>query len=222
MLYRDANRNATKLSASFVPLIRMAIFIRFYSKYVGWRMDGARRRTISIGAYSIIVFITQRLLWPLTRLGQTFDLYQRAMASTTRVLDLLDTEVGIIEGDLKLSNISGSIVFNDLSFTYPGREVVLDNFQLSIPAGSTVGLVGATGSGKTTLIRLLLRFHELQSGNISIDGHIINDVTLKSLRRSISLVSQNTTLFPGSVRENILYGNPNASEEEILTAKRDR
>jgi ATP-binding cassette subfamily B protein len=94
----------------------------------------------------------------------------------------------------------------------------LDDFQLSIPAGSTVGLVGATGSGKTTLIRLLLRFHESQTGKISIDGHNITDVTLNSLRKSISLVSQNTTLFPGTVRENILYGNPNASEEEILEA----
>lgn len=217
MLYRDANRNAIKLSASFVPLIRMAILFAFTANMLvgGWM---ALEGELSIGAYSIIVFITQRLLWPLTRLGQTFDLYQRAMASTTRVLDLLDTEVGITEGDLKLSNISGSIVFSNLSFTYPGREVVLDDFQLSIPAGSTVGLVGATGSGKTTLIRLLLRFHESQTGKISIDGHNITDVTLNSLRKSISLVSQNTTLFPGTVRENILYGNPNASEEEILEA----
>jgi len=217
--YRDANREAIRLSASFVPLIRMAILFAFTANMLvgGWL---ALEGELSIGAYSIIVFITQRLLWPLTRLGQTFDLYQRAMASTSRVLDLLDTEIGIAEGNQVLENVSGGIEFKNIDFTYPEREHVLNNFNLSVPAGSTIGLVGATGSGKTTLIRLLLRFHDPQEGNISIDSFDINNLTLKSLRNSIGLVSQNTTLFPGSVRDNILYGNPSASEEEIVEAAR--
>ena len=215
--YRDANRDAIKLSASFVPLIRMAILFAFTANMLvgGWL---ALEGELSLGAYSIIVFITQRLLWPLTRLGQTFDLYQRAMASTTRVLDLLDTKVGIVEGNHSLESIQGDINFKNIDFAYSNREGVLKNLNLSIPSGSTVGLVGATGSGKTTLIRLLLRFHDSSNGKISIDGFDVRDLTLNSLRKSIGLVSQNTTLFPGSVRENILYGNPDASQDEIINA----
>ena len=103
-----------------------------------------------MGEYSVIVFITQRLLWPLTRLGETFDLYQRALASTTRVLDLLDTEVGIVEGETSLKSVRGNLGFEGISFTYPEREDVLKSINLEVPAGKTVGLVGATGSGKTT------------------------------------------------------------------------
>ena len=217
--YRNANRDAIRLSASFVPLIRMAILFAFTANMLvgGWMaLDGE----LDVGAYAIIVFITQRLLWPLTRLGQTFDLYQRAMASTTRVLDLVDTEIGIVEGNEELENIQGNIVFNNIKFTYPERENVLDDITFNIESGKTVGLVGSTGSGKTTLIRLLMRFHDLLSGQIEIDDKDIKGLTLNSLRGSIALVSQNTTLFPGTVRENIAYGKPNSSEEEILNAAR--
>ena len=217
--YREANREAIRLSASFVPIIRMAILFAFTANMLvgGWfALDGK----ISLGAYSVIVFITQRLLWPLTRLGETFDLYQRAMASTSRVLDLLDTEIGIVEGDTKLEGAEGEISFNDLGFSYPDRETVLEGVNLTIPAGETVGLVGSTGSGKTTLVRLLLRFHDPDSGSVSLDGHDVRDLTLDSLRGSVSLVSQTTTLFPGSVRDNILYGNPSADEESVIEAAR--
>jgi len=217
--YREANKEAIRLSASFVPIIRMAILFAFTANMLvgGWfALDGK----ISLGAYSVIVFITQRLLWPLTRLGETFDLYQRAMASTSRVLDLLDTEIGIVEGDTKLEQVEGEISFNDLGFSYPNRETVLEGVNLTIPAGETVGLVGSTGSGKTTLVRLLLRFHDPNSGSVSLDGQDVRDLTLESLRGSVSLVSQTTTLFPGSVRDNILYGNPKADDEAVFEAAR--
>jgi len=212
--YRDANRNAIRLSASFVPLIRMAILFAFTANMLvgGWMaLDGE----LDVGAYAIIVFITQRLLWPLTRLGQTFDLYQRAMASTTRVLDLVDTDIGIVEGDEILVDIQGRITFNNLGFTYPGRESVLKDINFEIQEGTTVGLVGSTGSGKTTLTRLLMRFHDPLSGTLEIDGINIRDLKLESLRGAIGLVSQNTTLFPGTVRENIAYGNPDSTLEQI-------
>ena len=215
--YRNANRDAIRLSASFVPLIRMAILFAFTANMLvgGWMaLDGE----LDVGAYAIIVFIAQRLLWPLTRLGQTFDLYQRAMASTTRVLDLVDTEIGIIEGHEELNNVQGNIQFNNIKFTYPERESVLDDISFNIKAGETVGLVGSTGSGKTTITRLLMRFHDPLSGNLEIDGINIKDLKLNSLRSSISLVSQNTTLFPGTVRENIAYGNPDSNEEQIRYA----
>ena len=217
--YRDANKEAIRLSASFVPIIRMAILFAFTANMLvgGWfALDGR----ISLGAYSVIVFITQRLLWPLTRLGETFDLYQRAMASTSRVLDLLDTEVGIVEGETCLDSVRGEIEFSDVGFSYPNREVVLNDVGLTVPAGKTVGLVGSTGSGKTTLVRLLLRFHDPDSGLVKLDGHDVRELTLESLRGSIALVSQTTTLFPGSVRDNVRYGDPDADDEMVVEAAR--
>ena len=217
--YRDANREAIRLSASFVPLIRMAILFAFTANMLvgGWL---ALEGELSVGAYSIIVFITQRLLWPLTRLGQTFDLYQRAMASTSRVLDLLDTPIGLVEGEVELNGTKGAISFDSIDFSYPERETVLSGISLDIAAGETVGLVGSTGSGKTTLVSLLLRFHDPLEGSVTLDDHDVRDLRLNSLRGSIALVSQNTTLFPGSVRDNILYGRPDADEEEIREAAR--
>ena len=217
--YRDANREAIRLSASFVPIIRMAILFAFTANMLvgGWFALEGR---ISLGAYSVIVFITQRLLWPLTRLGETFDLYQRAMASTARVLDLLDTEVGIVEGDRNLESVRGEIEFSDVGFSYPNREIVLNDIDLTVPAGKTVWLVGSTGSGKTTLVRLMLRFHDPDSGIVRLDGHDVRELTLDSLRGSISLVSQTTTLFPGSVRDNVRYGDPDADDETVVEAAR--
>ena len=217
--YRDANREAIRLSASFVPIIRMAILFAFTANMLvgGWFALEGR---ISLGAYSVIVFITQRLLWPLTRLGETFDLYQRAMASTARVLDLLDTEVGIVEGDRNLESVRGEIEFSDVGFSYPNREIVLNDIDLTVPAGKPVGLVGSTGSGKTTLVRLMLRFHDPDSGIVRLDGHDVRELTLDSLRGSISLVSQTTTLFPGSVRDNVRYGDPDADDETVVEAAR--
>ena len=200
-------------------MIRMAILFAFTANLlIGGKY--ALEGKIGLGEYSVIVFITQRLLWPLTRLGETFDLYQRALASTTRVLDLLDTEVGIVEGETSLKSVRGNLGFEGISFTYPEREDVLKSINLEVPAGKTVGLVGATGSGKTTLIRLLLRFHDPAKGRATMDGHDVRDLTLDSLRGNISLVSQTTTLFPGTVRDNVLYGRPDATEEDIIEAAR--
>jgi ATP-binding cassette subfamily B protein len=215
--YREANKSAIRLSASFVPLIRMAILFAFTANMLvgGWMaLDGA----LSIGAYSVIVFITQRLLWPLTRLGQTFDLYQRAMASTTRVLDLLDTEIGIVEGDIEIENVSGAIEYRDVTFAYPGRSPIYDNLTLSVQPGESIGIVGSTGAGKTTMMSLMMRLHDPVSGEVLLDGHDVKSLTLNCLRGSIALVSQNTTLFPGSVRDNILYGRPDATDDEVLKA----
>lgn len=217
--YQNSNKSAIVLSSAFSPLIRMAIVVGFTATlvYGGYLVTVDQ---LAVGTYSVLVFLTQRLLWPLTRLGQTFDLYQRAMASTTRVLNLLETPIHILGGQKSLDpkTTTGEIRFENVTFSYPGRQPVLKNFDLTIPAGSSIGIVGATGSGKTTLINLLLRFFDPQSGKITIDGINIADIILEDLRRNIGLVSQQTYLFSGSVHDNIAYGTFDAAEESVHEA----
>ena len=215
--YCESNRSAIKLSASFVPLIRMAILIGFTATLI-FGGELTLNGTIEVGEFSILVFMTQRLLWPLTRLGATFDLYQRAMASTNRVLDLLETEVSMKDGDKTLVDVDGKVNVQSVSFAYPERDSTLEEVNLEIPAGKTVAIVGPTGSGKTTLVRLLLRFYDPSDGSIQIDGIDVREIKLSSLRESIALVSQRVTLFPESVKENIRYGNLDATDEEIENA----
>ena len=128
---------------------------------------------MAVGAYSVLVFMTQRLLWPLTRLGETFDLYQRAMASSNRILDLIETPISLNDGDFRPKRqevVQSTIKFEDCTFSYPGREAIFSNLNLEISPGSTIGVVGATGAGKTTLLRMLLRFCDPNSGKIEWCG----------------------------------------------------
>jgi ATP-binding cassette subfamily B protein len=169
-----------------------------------------------------MVFLTQRLLWPLTRLGQTFDLYQRAMASTNRILDLLDTEPRIPDGQIALprSEVQGTVGFDQVSFAYQKGFPIIADLTVHLPAGTTTAIVGATGAGKTTLIKLLLRFYDVTGGSLQLDGHDVRDLRLKDLRKAIGLVSQDVYLFGGTVRENIAYGRPDAAMDEIAAAAR--
>ena len=215
--YREANKRAIRLSAAFVPLIRMAILVGFTATLLhgGFvTLDGG----MAIASYSVMIFMMQRLLWPLTRLGETFDLYQRAMVSTTRVLNLLETPIAIDEGDteVNISEVKGSVVFENVNFAYPDRSEIINGLNIEIKPGTTQAIVGPTGSGKTTLIRLLLRFHDPTSGKILLDGKDLKSLKMKDLRSAISLVTQTITLFPGTVMQNIAYGKAGATEEEII------
>jgi ATP-binding cassette subfamily B protein len=218
--YRDANKKAIRLSVAFVPMIRMAILCGFTATLLlgGWiTLEGG----LAIGAYSVLVFMTQRLLWPLTRLGETFDLYQRAMASSTRVLNVLTSPTEIQQGDFKPENediVNSNVNFNDVDFAYTGRNKVFEGLNLSLEGGKTTGIVGATGSGKTTLIRLLLRFAEPSEGSIEWAGEKLPDWDLNRLRSSMALVDQHITLFPTTIMENIRYGKPDASDEDVKGA----
>ena len=217
--YRLSNRRAIALSAAFVPLIRMLILVGFTGILLFGGMEAVAGR-LSVGTYSVLVFMTQRLLWPLTRLGNTLDQYQRAMASTTRVMNLLDTPIAVHSGDITLpvGEVKGELILQDVTFAYHHRTPVIQHLSLQIPAGKTIGIVGATGSGKSTLVKLLLRFYEVQAGKITLDGIEINQLQLQDLRRAIGLVSQDVFLFHGTVRENIAYGSFDASLKEIMAA----
>jgi ATP-binding cassette subfamily B protein len=153
-------------------------------------------------------------------LGETLDQYQRAMASTTRVMNLLDTPIEMHSGDIPLpvEQVRGELVLNNVTFTYRERQPVIQNLSLQIPAGKTIAIVGSTGSGKSTLVKLLLRLYEVQSGTITLDGIELQKLQLRDLRRAIGLVSQDVFLFHGTVRENIAYGTFDATPAEVIAA----
>ncbi len=219
--YQEANRDAIVLSSAFSPLIRMVIVAGFISMLIigGIQtLDG----NLEVAAYSVIVFLIQRLLWPLTRLGETFDHYQRAMASTARVLDLLNTPKRIVSGKIRVRSdtIKGEIVLDNISFGYQGRAMILKDFSVQIHAGQTIAFVGTTGAGKSTLIKLLLRFYDTLGGKILLDGVDIKEINLKDLRSGIGLVSQETFLIDGTIRENIAYGKPETQLNQVMDAAR--
>jgi ATP-binding cassette subfamily B protein len=260
--YRRSNQRAIALSAAFIPLIRILVLIGFLATLLyGGQLAIAGK--LSVGSYSVLIFLTQSLLWPLTRLGETFDLYQRAMASTKRVMDLLDTSIAIHSGHLLLeqrsadsfgeashsgqlsafqdndanetlngqwslipttnnqqptTSIQGDIYLHDVTFAYADRRPVIEQLSLHIPAGKTTAIVGATGSGKSTLVKLLLRLYEVQSGTITLDGVDVRELELGSLRRAIGWVNQDVFLFHGTVAENIAYGSFDATPTDIRAA----
>lgn len=356
--YRQSNRRAIALSAAFTPLIRIIILLGFTALLVYGGLEALNGR-LTVGVYSMMLFMIQRLLWPLTRLGETLDQYQRAMASTTRVMNLLDTPIAIHSGRLTLADLAladrtlddqtltartlaksgqhqqaaedwrqdrsalgagdrrfdagfangqnvgapdgqwvganhngsnhdgsnhdgsnydgngrsnngsngskghsandshsaaqpiwceadrptrplapnlapdpsdfpirGEIWLKQVSFTYRDsqgsdnviRPAVIQDLTLHIPAGQTIAIVGSTGSGKSTLVKLLLRLYEIQAGKILLDGVNIRDLQLAELRRAIGWVSQDVYLFHGTVLENILYGSPSASLAAAIEA----
>ena len=217
--YVEANRRAIRISSAFIPVIRMAILAGFLATFtVGGMM--ALEGNLNVGAYGVLVFLTQRLLWPLTGLAEVIDLFERAMASTRRILDLLAEPVHVRdEGGKALAEpVKGDVELDKVSFHYPSSGAGIRDISLTVPAGNTLALVGATGSGKSTLIKLLLRFYDPSNGQIRIDGQPIRDLSLQSLRGAIGLVSQDVYLFEGTIRENLAYGNPAASDTEIIDA----
>ncbi len=218
--YRSANTAAIRISSAITPVIRMAILSGFTATllYGGWlTLHGE----LAVGAYSVLVFLTQRLLWPLTGLAEVADMYQRSMAAIDRGMKLLDTPITIAyEGQhLNPAHARGELRFEDVGFSY-GDTPTLQGINLTLPAGKTTAFVGTTGSGKSTMVKLLLRFYEPQSGRVLLDGVPIASLNLQDLRRAIGYVAQDSFLTDGTVAENIAYGVQGASDEAIAEAAR--
>ncbi len=218
--YWDANRTAIRSSAAFVPLIRMAILAGFTSTLLlgGWFVIQGR---LEVGLYTVLVFMTQRLLWPLTDLGQTLDLYQRAMASTRRIFSLLEERGQQQPGvDELVRPVRGRLELRDVRFGYADGPDVLRGLDLVVPAGQTHAVVGVTGAGKSSLLRLVLRFSDPREGQVLLDDTDVRDLSWDALRGAIGYVSQDVFLFHGTVRDNLAYGRPGATDEQVREAAR--
>jgi ATP-binding cassette subfamily B protein len=219
--YTEVNARAIRVSSAFIPLIRIAVLAGFVATLIMGGFMTIEGR-LAVGSFSVLVFLTQRLLWPLTNLAQTVDLYQRAMASTRRVLDLLETDRRDDGAGLPLSKaeVRGEIEFKDVEFAYEGRSGLLKKLNFTIPAGTTAAFVGTTGSGKSTVVKLLLRFYEPSGGAILLDGRPLDSLLVSDVRKAMAFVSQDVFLIDGSVAENIAYGSGVVDPERIRAAAR--
>lgn len=219
--YRTTNARAIRVSSAITPVIRMAILAGFTTTlvYGGWLTIHGE---LAVGAYSVLVYLTQRLLWPMTRLADVADMYQRSMASIDRALGVLNTPIAIpYEGKhFPVAQVRGEIRFDHLHFSYDGERTTLTDINVTVPAGKNIAFVGSTGSGKSTLVKLLLRFYHATQGSIRLDGENIEALNLQDLRRAIGYVSQDTFLTDGTVAENIAYGLTDVSDEAIAAAAR--
>ncbi|MFZ6686735.1 ABC transporter ATP-binding protein [Undibacterium sp. SXout11W] len=216
--YREANARAIAISSAITPVIRMAILAGFTATlvYGGWlTLHG----DLAVGAYSVLVYLTQRLLWPMTGLADVADMYQRSMSAIDRAMNLLDTKISIsYEGQhLTPATVKGELRFENVGFSY-GDQITLQDINLRIPAGKTVAFVGSTGSGKSTLVKLLLRFYTPQHGRVLLDGIPTDSLNLQDLRRVIGYVAQDSFLTDGTIADNIAYGMDNVSDEAIAAA----
>ena len=221
--YRLKNKHAIKLSSAFVPLVRMGVL----SGFLGTMIIGsylALDGTIAVGSYSVLVFLTQRFLWPFTTLGETVDLFERSMASTKRILDLLDTPQKIKDNknSIILNDFNHDINFKNINFHYLESKPIFDNLNLTIKKNSLVGIVGQTGSGKTTIIKLLLRFYDTIGGSVNIGSNEIKNIKIKNLRENIGYVSQDIFMFDGSIKDNIAYPNIGDNDKVVTAAKQSQ
>ncbi|MEH7484367.1 ABC transporter ATP-binding protein [Neobacillus drentensis] len=212
-------KQAVQKNAMFGPLIEMtnavgtAILIWYGAVLVA-------RGECTIGEFVSFAFYLGMFWEPISRLGQLYNQLLIGMASSERVFEFLDERPSVIESPnpIKLSSIKGHIDFEEVEFSYDGKRKALNGVSLTIKAGETTALVGHTGSGKTTIANLVSRFYDATGGIVKIDGCPIQDLSIASLRSQISVVLQDTFIFSGTIMENIRYGNPNASDEEVIAA----
>jgi ATP-binding cassette subfamily B protein len=216
--FRARNADAIRVSAAITPVIRMAVLAGFVATLLYGGLLTLRGE-LGVGSYSALVYLTQRLLWPLTRLADMTDLYQRAMASATRVMDLLEAPLPRRGEVVPERRAQAALDFERVSFAYEGRPA-LSGVSLSVQPGQTVALVGGTGGGKSTLLRLLLRFIDPLEGRIYFDGVDIATLDPAALRRRIGYVAQDAFLTDGTIAENIAYGEGAPDRAAVEAAAR--
>lgn len=214
------NLNALRLMATYSPLFDLAAGIgQLLVIFFGSRM--AIHGTLAVAELVAFFLYLDSFYQPVRNLGNAYEAVQESMAGFERVADILLEKPEItspLHPVAQAEKIKGAIQFSDVSFSYNGDDLVLNHINLDIPAGSSAALVGPTGVGKTTLVSLLPRFYDVTSGSVTIDGVDVRDWDLDQLHEAISMVLQDVFLFHGSIRDNILFGKPDATEEEVIRA----
>ena len=225
--YYDANWGAITIRIKFFPGLQVISGLGFVLTFlVGgyWVLTGTApgpfTGTLQVGAFVTFIMYTQQFVWPMAQFGQIINMYQRARASTDRIYGLMSesTRLAESEGSRDLVVEEGTVEYDRVSFAYEGHEQVLHEVDFVVPAGETLALVGPTGAGKSTVLKLLMRLYDVDDGQIRIDDQDIREVSLRSLRQSIAYVGQTPFLFYGTVGENIAYGSFEVSDEEIVEA----
>lgn len=178
----------------------------------GWGIVGY---TITISTLSKFILYSKKFSRPINEIANLWSQVQSSMAAAERVFEIMDLPLEVDEGTKHMTDIKGNIKFENIHFSYVEGEEVLKGFNLSVKPGQKIAIVGATGSGKTTVVNLLMRFYDPQEGEITIDGININDIPKQELRKNISIVLQDAVLFETTIKENIKYGNENASDDEV-------
>jgi len=224
--YFDANWDAIATRIKFFPSLRVLAGVGFVTTFlVGglWVFSGPPgpfTGTLSAGEFVTFIVLTQRFIWPMAQFGQIINMYQRARASSSRIFGLMDEPSRIVEDPDadELVVEDGDVSYDDVTFGYDDEETIVEDVSFDVEGGETLALVGPTGAGKSTVLKLLLRMYDVDEGAIEIDDQDLRNVTIPSLRQSIGYVSQDTFMFYGTVAENIAYGTFDADHDEIVEA----
>ena len=216
--YLEKNKRAIRLSSAFVPIVRMGVLSGFLATMVLGSLM-ALNKEISPGEFAMLLFLTQRFLWPFTSLGEIVDLFERSMASTKRILDTLDFCPNIKGGsNSDFSSFNSSIQFNSVKFYYNKNNIVFNDLTFKIEEKKITAIVGPTGIGKTSLVKLMLRFYDPNQGEVLIGDENIRNLNLETLRKGIGLVGQDTFLFDGTIQSNIIYPDEEVDFEKMKKA----
>jgi ATP-binding cassette subfamily B protein len=210
---------AEELEAVYVPTLRLIAGTGFITSLT-WGSLKVGAGTLSAGVLNTMALTQLRLLSAIARVGYGLDMYQKTAVALTHINQTLEIQPKILGGHLKRNpnKIEGEICFSNLTFGYDPDRPIIKNLNLSMPPKKMIGIVGVTGAGKSTLLKLIMRFYDAQVGTITLDGKNIKDYPLQTLRGSMAFVSQNVTLFAGTIFENIAYGRRDASYEEVVNA----
>lgn len=214
-----ANLSAVKLRSIYEPIIDLLNFIGLAAVLL-FGASQAMKADMTIGTIVAFMAYLRLLQNPVKRFSRTLNTIQQSAAAYERIVDIMSVEPEVKEKPdaLELPEIKENIRFNNVDFAYDNGKSVLQNFNLEMKAGEMTALVGSSGAGKSTIAHLLTRFYDPQQGTITIDGHPLTDITLKSLRDQMGIVSQEIWLINGTIRENIVYGTPDATDAEVIAA----
>ena len=218
---RDAGTIAEMMSSIFMPVMQLITSIILALLIgIGGFLVLRNSKVFSIGLLTSFIMYSRNFLWPIQQITGIYNVIQSALAGAERVFEILDTKPAIRERRHPVSFKEGAIVFKDVHFAYEENKPVLEGINLTVPQGGVIAIVGPTGAGKTTLINLLNRFYDVKQGAITINGTDIRDMELDTLRSSLGVVLQEPFFFATTIRENLLYGNQDATEEEMFEAAR--